>query len=50
MHLAVREGNEAIVKMLLKSGADVLVPAKDDQLALHFAAIRGKAKVLKQLL
>lgn len=47
LHLAVREGNEMIVKMLLKSGANVLVPARDNQLPLHFASIRGKTKIVK---
>ncbi len=50
LHLAVRESNYPIVKMLLKSGARVTVQSQGQQLPLHLAAIRGRPKIVYQLL
>ncbi len=50
LHLAIREGHYSIIKMLIREGASLTVPAFDNQLPLHFAAIHGKAKILNLLL
>ena len=50
LHLAVRETNTKIVRMLLRSGAKVNVQAHGAQLPLHLAAIRGRPKIVEMIL
>src|SRR5437867_1425738 len=47
---AVRKGDLATVRTLLKSGADVNAPEPDGMTALHWAAERGDAALADMLL
>lgn len=50
LHLAVKAGNEMLVQMLIKEGADFLVGDNDGWTALQYAVRKGYIKIVQQLL
>jgi ankyrin repeat protein len=49
LHLAVRSGNEAMVKMLLKCGVDPHIFCSYNRTPLHWAASYGNLQILKSM-
>jgi ankyrin repeat protein len=50
LHMAAGNGQEAVVRLLLKRGADVSAKDGDGRTALHWAAINGYDAVERLLL
>ncbi|MCA7010145.1 ankyrin repeat domain-containing protein [Wolbachia endosymbiont of Tribolium confusum] len=50
LHLAIKKGNENVVKALLDKGADVNLRDKDRKTPLHLAIEKGNENVVKALL
>ncbi|XP_026189784.1 ankyrin repeat domain-containing protein 65 [Cyclospora cayetanensis] len=50
LHLAAFDGNDRMVRLLLRGGAQLKAPACDGMTALHFASQKGHKDVLETLL
>lgn len=49
LHLAVRNGDNDLVKLMVDSGANVDASNADGQTALHLAALQGQEQIIKTL-
>ncbi|XP_019637301.1 PREDICTED: uncharacterized protein LOC109479753, partial [Branchiostoma belcheri] len=50
LHVASKNGQTGVVKLLIQHGADLTVRSKGDRTALHVASGNGQAEVVKLLI